>query len=610
VQYEPEEVWTDTVDERAGLAVAVRAAARGSEGVRFESRVATTDTLSSVLQCGATVVHYSGYCPSSAGIPTEATAVRWPVQIPSMSLEQHRLPQVVVVSSSREWELRALGRQFVEAGVRHVVVVSADRGLKFILAFSESFYGRLLAGESVKRAFDGARARAQQDDERYEGWGEGGEGTWRDVWDNAFLFPQRGVNHEVSYCGQLERDRDAGQASFEDNTKVVNWCRPSSAFFSSQAFVGRQLELHAAFDCLVRRAGYRYRYVAVTGDGGVGKRAFAHRVAVYASERAAFDMVVCVPFDDIGSFLSERERGTGTGVGTGVSIDAGVDVDVSVLLEYVFWVMRKNRFDPSDIDLTRSERHADEAALLRGLLRGELPGQESLRDRQWHVLFVLDKCDCVVDRGAAAASAFAELLQLLLRGHGSNLTGSTSVITTARTGVTNIADDRSATVDAKEIHLQGLSPADSCALLKKVLPCGFAAGDASATCVSYDQAGWRFMEPLRGNPRAIISFAESLREGPGARPLFEVSQRADDGARRQAAEDGHRRAVESPTLTIVEAPVSPAQGRQRSAAAAAAGAPAQKLHWVFGYGSLIKNAFRRKTLYGETGMLDPSNVDR
>ena len=225
-------------DERGILYSAISRAWSESKGhtVEFESKVADEIALNRVLNSDVTVFHYSGYgelTDENMSITAERRAVRDAMQLPegiASPVDKSKLPKIAVLSSSRDVDLRALGNQLVEAGITHVVIMKAH--LELIKWFSDTFYKQLLAGESVRTAFDAARNECANDEE-----------------DATRLF-LLGNGHEVSYFTYTPLIDDQ-PGVFKDRTKIVNWCRSISAFSSYESFVGRNLALHTAYDHLL-----------------------------------------------------------------------------------------------------------------------------------------------------------------------------------------------------------------------------------------------------------------------------------------------------------------------------------------------------------------------
>ena len=152
-----------------------------------------------------------------------------------------------------------------------------------------------------------------------------------------------------------------------------------------------------------------------------------------------------VSFDKINTFLRDVRNN-----------DHKITLDV--LIEYMFWVAHsQGGFGPA-IDLSWNQAQpVNRTALLRSLLRGELPGQERLRDRQW--LFVLDSCDHILE-----VDVLAQLVDVLM--HGSGRPGSTNVVMTARTSI-KLEVNGAGVSGALEIPLEGTSPhtSHSCSLI-------------------------------------------------------------------------------------------------------------------------------------------------
>ena len=177
----------------------------------------------------------------------------------------------------------------------------------------------------------------------------------------------------------------------------------------------------------------------MTGAPKIGKSAFVDRLAQYAAARSAFDLIMYIPFDGITAFLRDVRNN-----------DQKITLDV--LIEYIFWVGQGGFVPAIDLSWNRAQA-VNRTALLLSLLRGKLPGQERLRDRQWYMLFVLDSCNHILE-----VDVLAELVNILM--HGSGRPGSINVVMTARTSIK--LEVNGAVIDgALEIPLEGIPPSTS-----------------------------------------------------------------------------------------------------------------------------------------------------
>ena len=250
--YVPEEIGIDSIRERKILYHAIEEAWRESKRhtIEFESKVADNSTLKQILKSEVTVFHYSGYDEltdqGSLSITTEQRAVHRAMRLPEgiASIEPSKLPKIAVLSSSRDVDLLALGKQLVDAGISHVVILKAN--LELIKWFSYTFYNQLLAGECVNAAFDDACTACEYDVVN-AAFDDACTACEYDVEDTVRLFPLDG-NHNVSYFSSMPLI-DGQSGEFEYQSKIVNWC--PKAFSNYEMFVGRNLALHTAYKHLL-----------------------------------------------------------------------------------------------------------------------------------------------------------------------------------------------------------------------------------------------------------------------------------------------------------------------------------------------------------------------
>ena len=239
-EFEPEESGIDSIREKGDVFNAINGALSENKNrtVEFKSKVADEIALSDALESGVTVFHYSEYgelTDESVSITAERRAVRDAMHLlrEMASIDETKLPKIAILSSSRDIDLQQiLGKQLVNAGIKHVVIMKAH--LHLIKWFSDTFYRQLLAGksvgESVRAAFDVARRKCAYD-----------------VGDIESLFSLDG-NHDESYFVSMPLSQSG---EFINRTEIVNWCRGMSAISSHETFVGRNLALHKAYDYLL-----------------------------------------------------------------------------------------------------------------------------------------------------------------------------------------------------------------------------------------------------------------------------------------------------------------------------------------------------------------------
>lgn len=259
----------DAEGERSTLESALReGCADTGRAIELQIRYATVDALRSAVTLGSRVVHFSGHghpeflCfEDLRGLavgcsPTQLTRI--------VAAGGLGLLRLVVVNSCHS---QKAGEAFVEAGVPHVVAVScrsnnhdgrvSDRAAT---AFCRAFYLGVIAGRSVRQAFDIGCAAAG--DQEY------------------VLLPENEPHDEKVFA-------DAPQGSLEVWSPRRT---PTNAPASPTSYLGRDAELFTLIDAILR-----HRLTTVCGAFGSGKSALAAAAAHYIADRGThFEAVVWV----------------------------------------------------------------------------------------------------------------------------------------------------------------------------------------------------------------------------------------------------------------------------------------------------------------------------
>ena len=186
------------------------------------------------------------------------------------------MPRLVFVAACHS---QAAGDAFVEAGVPHVVAVRLESKIldNDAILFSKIFYTQILAGESVRLAFNFAdstvRANRPSQPRSVSDYG----GRRLDCGSQFMLLPQ---NAEHSHDEVIFPQNKVAK-SFVNETQPLphNHC-----YNPPQPFVARHLELYHIFRNFVEGQ----RCVTIIGRRGIGKTVLAQRVAVHLQKRRVF----------------------------------------------------------------------------------------------------------------------------------------------------------------------------------------------------------------------------------------------------------------------------------------------------------------------------------
>lgn len=257
----------DTESEATNLQEALR---EGSEDtgleVELQMRYATVDALRSSMTLGAKILHFAGHghpdflCfedGRGAAVALSPEALRALV-----SAGGHGVRLVVVNSCHSE----AAGRAFVGAGVPHVVAVSAAQNAgrvsdRAATSFCKAFYLGIIAGRTVKQAFDIGCAAASN-------------GATPPIF---VLLPEGEAHDERVFCENAPR----GGLLVTTTPRT-----PSNAPPAPTWYIGRTSDLAGCVDSLLR-----HRLTTITGAFGSGKSALAAAAAQYVAGRNHFEAV-------------------------------------------------------------------------------------------------------------------------------------------------------------------------------------------------------------------------------------------------------------------------------------------------------------------------------
>ena len=243
-------------------------------------RLATADTLGHVFGTSAApfdMFHFTGHGSVANGAVTlaledEVGCVR---PMAAAELRQHLGTHPARLAFLSACHSAGLAEALLEAGVQHVVVINAEDTVLDIAAqvFAARFYAVLLAGRSVREAFERATQAVDSAD------------TLRQLRDPATLQP---LNLQEALKFQLlPADAPIHEQVFAPNAAPGTvqqrnplWQNTNLALVNADPFVGRGIQLHELARKL-RDNGC----VAVYGFGGMGKTALAEAAGRWQHER-------------------------------------------------------------------------------------------------------------------------------------------------------------------------------------------------------------------------------------------------------------------------------------------------------------------------------------
>ena len=266
----------DTEAEALNVEEALREGAEDTGlAVELQLRYATIDALRTAMTLGARVLHFAGHghpdflCFEDGRGGAVALA---PDSLRVLVSAGGHCVRLVVVNSCHS---EPAGRAFVSAGVPHVVAVGSARNAgrvsdRAALTFCKAFYLGIIAGRTVKQAFDIGGAAALN------------AGAPADLF---VLLPEGAAHDERIFSGPGRDGPRRGSLAVHRHPAPT----PSNAPAAPTWYVGRTQDLCSCVDALLR-----HRLTSITGEFGSGKSALAAAAAAYCGSRNHFEAVVWV----------------------------------------------------------------------------------------------------------------------------------------------------------------------------------------------------------------------------------------------------------------------------------------------------------------------------
>ena len=284
--------------------------------VRFVESVATVASVSDIFSRGLRALHYSGHGTKNAvtfekglgrdGDPTRASEMHV-VKGKELQklLEASRVTQNLKLVFVSACHSESVGQCFVKAGVDHVVAIDTNYGVLDTAAkvFCRSLYSALLAGKTVREAFDTAQQTVRMEPAIREPFLEAAKFK---------LLPEVGdgdMAHNVSIFGDLA-DGALSRPESIDARARHNAVPPPVAYFRS-----REEIVYATIASMMRPPsaanGAHRGVLLLSGLPGVGKSEVARYVCHWFSERRHFAALYFVDGNDVADDLRETLVGRG-----------------------------------------------------------------------------------------------------------------------------------------------------------------------------------------------------------------------------------------------------------------------------------------------------------
>ena len=339
-------------------------------------RLATADTLGHVFGTSAApfdMFHFTGHGSVANGAVTlaledEVGCVR---PMAAAELRQHLGKHPARLAFLSACHSAGLAEVLLEAGVQHVVVINAEDTVLDIAAqvFAARFYAVLLAGRSVREAFERATQAVDSAD------------TLRQLRDPATLQPlnlQEALKFQLLPTNAPIHEQVFAPNAAPGTVQQRNplWQNTNLALVNADPFVGRGIQLHELARKL-RDNGC----VAVHGFGGMGKTALAEAAGRWQHERQLWrDGVWLVELRGYKAVADVRVQ-----IATTLGFDPQQAAGTHAALAAALGDKRRLLIlDDLDALLADDDRRSDVAALLRALLgthtrllvtsRRDLPG--------------------------------------------------------------------------------------------------------------------------------------------------------------------------------------------------------------------------------------------
>lgn len=281
--------------------------ARQTIALRVET--ATAEALQRCLTLGMSVLHFAGHGSSEYLCFENGRGGSHAIDLQALSElllagSKRGASSSVEVAVVNSCYGRASAQIFVDAGVPHVVSADNEGRLrdKVAATFSRGFYLALIAGKTVRQAFEVGKAAVANDPDT-------SPAQRRRESDQFVLLPEcREGEADVHDCAIFSA-QSAGRAhSAASGGRLIDETPPLPKHNLPTAphiVGGRELELFRLLDLVLR-----HRLVTVTGAFGSGKSTLAVAAAHYCVARRCFKGVFYLPLrrDSLDSIWKELEQ--------------------------------------------------------------------------------------------------------------------------------------------------------------------------------------------------------------------------------------------------------------------------------------------------------------